>query len=1051
MTAPACRAAERFGLSRRVRLAGAAVAVAALATLVAIGPPGAGTARAATNNYDQITGIGSTDSAITVNWDQGLLDSSNQPLTSDTTDLAPNADRMAAVAAAAAAAAAAKPAPNPCTVAGTGPLCFMYADFENLSVTVSQTQDITQQGITVSWTGGTPTFGAGTTQVANFLQIMECYGDASTGPNPEDCEYGSAGLPETANGYGDLGDRTGLLCAPGAEASPPAGIFSEQHDPAFDGCDPEEPTDANPPHIAPTGQATGTFTVPFVPVNDPSDPAYGQQATSQYYNEFNSDEIQEAVTNAAGDGEAQFETLTGVGAPGLGCGQPEADGQARGCWLVIVPRGQYEPNGYQIAEGITGITTSPLDASNWAQRIQIHLDFASVPSFCPIGTKETETVGTQVVARAVQSWQIALNTQANCAAIYGYSATTESASTQALANSSSGIGLAFTTIPIGSEAARDGKPSITLPPILYAPVAVTALGFGFNINQPKGYVTTPIKLTPEVLARALTQSYIWDLPDYYPTPATGLPEDGPAWAQSNPPNISGDPQFDALNPEIVGQGGTEAPLLTEDHSALNQSVWEWIQSDKTTDEWLDGTTIAGAPTVDPDYVTLNLGKAPATDSFPRAYTGVLELNVNTTTALSVSPSPAETGANGCSAKSSAPVASCPVTLTATVTALDGTVPTGTVTFYEGSTALNSTPLPLSTTGTATFTTSFSAAGDVALTAKFTPTNDGAYNPSTTGTATESVLASLPQGQTQTTATATGTSVNTAKIESKASLDLLPYANSYQNAAQLVLTGDNTARTSWDINIQAPDGSAGYWDKVGIEQPGHVFMWAISDTPDLAADGLIDAELCDDDGSNCVGPSTASLTTALDSATKDSAGLLEVNPASPGSGGYPLTDVVYAAVPTDQSATALQNYAALIQYAAGTGQTAGVAPGDLPPGYLPLTTSLKDQADLVAEELMAAAGTPTTASPLPTRVGSSTPTPSSPSTLSQASALPTPSSSQYGIKEPAAELAATTTPRQPVGAIRWALLAVAIVGAACATGGTVLRSARVPRWLHRLRP
>lgn len=1046
MTAPAGLAAERPGLIKRVRLAGAAMTIAALATLVAIGPPGA--ASAATNSYNQITGIGSTDSAVTVKWDQGLLDSSNQPLTNDTTDLASNADRMAAVAADA-------PGKSSCT-AGMGPLCFMYGDFEGLSVTVSQTQDITQQGITVSWTGGTPTFGAGTTQVANFLQIMECYGDANTGPDPEDCEYGSAGLPETSNGYGDLGDRTGYLCASGAEASPPTGLFSQQGDPAFYGCDPEEPGTASPPHIQPTGQAPGTFTIPFVPVNDPSDPAYGQTATSQYYDEFNSDEVQEAVTNQAGGGQVQFEALTGVGAPGLGCGQPEADGEARGCWLVIVPRGQYEPNGYQIAEGITGITTSPLDASNWAQRIQIHLDFAAVPNFCPIGTKETETVGTQIAARAVQSWQIALNTQANCSAIYGYSATTESASTQALANSSSGIGLAFTTIPIGSEAARDGQPSTTLPPILYAPVAVTALGFGFNISQPSGdssqpsgVVTTPVKLTPAVLARALTQDYIWDLPDYYPTPSTGLPEDGPAWAQGNPANISGDPQFDALNPEIVGQAGTEAPLLTEDHSALNQSVWEWIQSDKTTDEWLDGTTIAGTPMVDPDYLSLKLGQAPAQDSFPRAYSGVLELNVNTTTVLSVSPVPAATGASGCSPGSSKPAASCPVTLTATVTALDGTVPVGTIAFYDGSTVLDSTTLPA--TGTATFTTSFSAAGDVPLTAKFTPANDGAYNSSTTAPVTESVLASIPKTQKQSTATATGTSLNTAETESKASLDLLPYANSFQSAAQSVLTADNTATTSWDPNIQAPDGSEGYWDKVGIEQPGHTFMWALSDTPDLAADGLIDAELCDADGSDCVGPSTASLTTALDSATKDSAGLLEVNPASPGSGGYPLTDVVYAAVPTDQSATALENYAALIEYAAGAGQTAGVAPGDLPPGYLPLPAALKSQADVVAEELMAAAGTPTTASPLPAQTESSTPTPGSPSTTSQATASPTPSSSDYGLKEPAAELAATATPRQPVGAIRWALLAVAIVGAACATGGTVLRSARVPRWLHRLRP
>ena len=42
----------------------------------------------------------------------------------------------------------------------------------------------------------------------------------------------------------------------------------------------------------------------------------------------------------------------------------------------------------------------------------------------------------------------------------------------------------------------------SLPPILYAPVAVSAVGFGFNINEAKGYITTPVKLLAGVLAKA---------------------------------------------------------------------------------------------------------------------------------------------------------------------------------------------------------------------------------------------------------------------------------------------------------------------------------------------------------------------------------------------------------------------------------------------------------------------------------------------------------------------------------------------------------------------
>jgi hypothetical protein len=59
--------------------------------------------------------------------------------------------------------------------------------------------------------------------------------------------------------------------------------------------------------------------------------------------------------------------------------------------------------------------------------------------------------------------------------------------------------------------------------------------------------------------------------------------------------------------------------------------------------------------------------------------------------------------------------------------------------------------------------------------------------------------------------------------------------------------------------------------------------------------------------------------------------------SAGAAAYPGTMVVYAAVPTSGlSSTDAQDYAALLQFAASTGQTEGFGVGQLPPGYLPLT-------------------------------------------------------------------------------------------------------------------
>ncbi len=617
---------------------------------------------------------------------------------------------------------------------------------------------------------------------ANFLQMMECYGDATTGPTPSQCQYGSTGLLPGGVANPGIGERTGPLCPAGAVAEPPNGVRAADGSPATYGCDPLEANIASDVAPCPTGTTCGPateFDVPFVPVGDPSSPDYTIGDTT-YYSSFNTNEVQEAIVGSSGTGQQQFETLTGVQAPGLGCGLAESDGSVRSCWLVIVPRGTYEPNGFQVnpSSGQAGelIDTSPLSASNWDQRIQVHLTYSPVGSFCPPGTTEIQTFGTQIVQRAMQSWQLALNQAGNCKQVYAYSAVPESTVTQTV-SSGGDVGLAFTTIPIGSEAVRDGGTAPTgLPTILYAPVAVAALDFGFNINVgTTGSVTTPVKLTPLLMAKALTQSYQQDLPDFFPT----YGDEGPTWAKSNPLNISVDPQFQTLNPEVPQDpSGPIAPLLTEDHSAANQQVWQWIDADSTASGWLDGTADPAEPNVvvDPDYKALNLGQT-AIDSYPRAYSGKLTYTV------------------------------------------PGITPTQTVT--------------------------------------------------------------------------------------KDTTDLLPYTDNFDSAASAVITGSNTDLSGgWDLTIESPQNTPGWWDKHGVEPLGQIFMWAADDTPDLAAYGLVPAQLCNDSGSTCISPSVASVTAAVSGATADSSGLLHVNPANPGTNAYPLTDIIYAAVATNQSAAAL---------------------------------------------------------------------------------------------------------------------------------------------------
>jgi hypothetical protein len=1008
------RARAKRRLAAALRWGGSVVAVGALVALGGVSTPGPAQADSTPSGYDQMSGSGNTPSFVTVPWTSGLRDASNQPITNPGSELNPNVDRQN----------------------DTGPYTFMddgvqcqssncpdgngYGAFKTLTVTVSQTQDLGHGGITVSWTGAEPTVDNQGALAGGYLQMMECYGNASTGPSPEDCEFGASpvpgGMPTAA------ARRHGALCATDtlSTTNPPNAV----NGPPGAGCDPWEPGTEAPTHYpcatvngqVPTPNPNpdcvpGDYSIPFVP-DDGAEPALydNQNELGEAFDSTSTNEVNFATTDSAGDGQQQFETLTSAQSSGLGCGQEQSNNTPQGCWLVIVPRGIYEPNGFDTSAGGTKVAiadqSSPLSAGNWAQRIQVHLSYAQLATFCPLGGTGRESLmeGSQLVSRAVESWEVKLNQAANCTLIYHEAETPEQVVTTDFSDPvTPGVpnnGLAFTTAPVGDDRLRNGESPPALPTIVYAPVAVMALDFGFHIDESSsgnnpalqsGYLSTAVKLSPQLVARAVTQSYYWDLTDYAPSLTNNgvHPYLQAPWAAHNPANISQDPQFTQLNPEVIGEGiSAAAPLDTIDHSAYYQQIWQWLEADSTTSSWLDGVSNSSnsAVTIDPSYESQQLGTPPAIDSMPRSYP---------CSSLTFQPSPGQ-----------------PIT------------------------------------------------------------------------------------------------------QSLCSTDINPYVADFDAASADVLLGSSLGyHQTWDTNLATPTGQpTGYWDKAALGGPGNTWMWALDATPYTAAYGLVPAQLCDDSGGNCISPTVASVTAAVNDAKPDSAGLLQVNPASPGAGAYPLTEVIYAAVRTDMPAQALTDYANFISYAVNQGQTAGQAPGDLPAGYLPLPASLQAQANAVVTRLTQIAGGGSTSSATPSASNSSssssaagaattsaangntnsntnsntgsnsgtqpsaTPnsaastsasngTPATSAASSSLSSCPTPTTaisvtastappavtptcaSATGpvIAPPTVQLAAGTTPGQPVGPIRDVLAVVLIVGVAGAGGGIMLRHGRLPRW------
>jgi hypothetical protein len=221
-------------------------------------------------------------------------------------------------------------------------------------------------------------------------------------------------------------------------------------------------------------------------------------------------------------------------------------------------------------------------------------------------------------------------------------------------------------------------------------------------------------------------------------------------------------------------------------------------------------------------------------------------------------------------------------------------------------------------------------------------------------------------------------------------DFLPRADSMPVAGRSVAIGylprnDNLCQTALDPSCQPAPGK---WTDPKTRQAGdRLGVMAITTSATAARFQLPTALLCDTAGAHCVGASTASLQKAAGRFIEgDVDGVLEPGPTDYASGAYPLTMPVYVGVSTTLSTAGRRAYAKAIQYLTTTGQKPGYSPGDLPPGYAPLTAALRAQATRAVAALSKVASQ---AKPTPSGAGGtvSSPVPGSANVPTAAGAPP----------------------------------------------------------------
>jgi hypothetical protein len=169
------------------------------------------------------------------------------------------------------------------------------------------------------------------------------------------------------------------------------------------------------------------------------------------------------------------------------------------------------------------------------------------------------------------------------------------------------------------------------------------------------------------------------------------------------------------------------------------------------------------------------------------------------------------------------------------------------------------------------------------------------------------------------------------------------ADNIYNAAISIAQAWPYASLSQDCVVQGEPETCSL-KRIGQRQVGGFrAMLAITSLADSKVFGLRQAALQTSPG-KFVKPDDDSLALALRGTKLDEkTGVLNPDLPKMHPNAYPGMSVVYAAIPTTGlSAVSAGNYAKFLDYAAGPGQVQGLAAGQLPDGYVPLSDPLREQ-------------------------------------------------------------------------------------------------------------
>lgn len=318
-----------------------------------------------------------------------------------------------------------------------------------------------------------------------------------------------------------------------------------------------------------------------------------------------------AFTDRAGNGSAQFEVRTDIENESLGCSTSIA------CSIVVIPimgiscldtdrecrkAGQFEPGSSNFSQQGVDAAVSPAlwwAESNWRNRFSVPLTFALPPNTCDVLDQRPAVgfYGSELLSQAAQQWAPAycLN---KSRFKFQHGRMSDVAGFRLMEQ-----GEAVGAMVSGAHDSRGSDP------IAYAPTAVTGFSIGYVIDRPDNAGEfTQLRLTPRLLAKLITQSYLGsDL-------GRGHPGMG-----ANPLSINLDPEFKALNKgldQIAREAGATLLSLSESSDVIT-TLTEYINADPDARAFVAGKADPWGMVVNPSYkgITLPTAEWPLLDQY----------------------------------------------------------------------------------------------------------------------------------------------------------------------------------------------------------------------------------------------------------------------------------------------------------------------------------------------------------------------------------------------------------------------------------------------------